>query len=471
MFEVYVDPPDDRYHDVCASTVLLSHRMREFNTTPYVFLYGPPGSGKTRVLDIFNFLCFNPLFSSSMSPASIYQSINKWHPTLLIDETDRWKKAKNDEGTLATLQILNSGYRRNQKVVRASREGTDPILYDVFGLKVIAGTEPLPRTLADRTIRLDMEKNVKDIPLDLPRENLRQLRGQLERYQLTYALGRVPDGCSSPGSMKIDVDPEDLKETIRDNRVTELIYPLYAVCPTVDGRRNLTSLAKEAVANKEEDGVNDDLAEVLLAVWKERTAADPDLTKDVRWLQSTEQGPPFRIELDALKSCTFETKPEKDNTAQWLGWRLRKLQFKRARIDGVRYVQVENRKLYRAMRRYLPGTLPTSATLETSASRETSSKFPSTTMKTASARVQADVADVTNVRGDGSNGFSDAELRLVRKALLTEMSRVGYAQDALLTYRVKEQIPDVDRLSRILHQLELNGEIAREGTSAWKTLH
>src|SRR5437867_2776091 len=139
-FETFWDPPDDRYHDVLASTVLFSYRVSEFKTTPYPFLFGPKGSGKTQALELLNHLCFKPLLSPDMSTAAIFQIIEAVHPTLLLDETDSIGRVQN-ENVHNLLQILNAGYRRGQSVVRGYSEGSIHHLYDVFGLQVLSGTE------------------------------------------------------------------------------------------------------------------------------------------------------------------------------------------------------------------------------------------------------------------------------------------------------------------------------------------
>src|SRR5947209_6640764 len=72
-FETFWDPPDDRDLDVGSSCVFFSHRVHQFNTTPYLFVHGPPDSGKSRFLDLLRLLCRDALKSSSVSPAAIYQ--------------------------------------------------------------------------------------------------------------------------------------------------------------------------------------------------------------------------------------------------------------------------------------------------------------------------------------------------------------------------------------------------------------
>jgi hypothetical protein len=263
----------------------------------------------------------------------MFQIIEAVHPTLLLDETDPIGRVQN-ENTHNLLQILNAGYKRGQRVVRGSREGSIPNLYDVFGLKVLAGTEPLPETLADRTIRLDCERNVKDIPLEI--SGLDELQGQLEMYWSIYDIGKAAAG--NPQPVKLDIDPEELKHRIGDNRTAQLFVPLYSVCPTDKGRRNLFDLAREAVEDKKNEEAVGDLNEVLEAVW-------------ATWDQLRTE----KLPLDSIKAnCQFETKPEKTDPTQWLAYRLKKLQLKRERIGRVRYVNVNEKKLLRLVRRYCP---------------------------------------------------------------------------------------------------------------------
>jgi hypothetical protein len=346
-WETHWDPPDNRYFDVCCSTTLFSYRVHQFNTTPYPHLFGDMGTGKGRALDLFNYLCYNPLLSSSVSPAAIYQCIDKWHPTLLFDETDPWNAGKEKSERLqAIVQLLNSGYRRGQIVLRASREGSDPIIYDAFGLKIIAGTEPLPRTLADRTIRMDMERNVRNIPLELNMGALEPLRAQLEMY---YNAG-------SHSTADIEaVDQEALKAEIGGNRVTELFHGLYTVCPTAQGRENLLSLAKETVKERQNEEGSSDVAEVLEAIYE--LCGSPDLTQ----LSGSLKPKTREISLVTLSNvCRFENKPKEYDPMRWLGYRLKKLQLPRERRkdpDGgsSRVVLVNELKLCRLARRYLPG--------------------------------------------------------------------------------------------------------------------
>ncbi len=84
-------------------------------------------------------------------------------------------------------QILNV-YCNEEKVVRASKENGNPVLYDCFSFKVIAGTEPLSGTLPDRVIRLDMEHNVRAVPVEIDGPEIEDIRRQLEYYKVQHEL-------------------------------------------------------------------------------------------------------------------------------------------------------------------------------------------------------------------------------------------------------------------------------------------
>jgi hypothetical protein len=257
------DLQEEAYYDVISSTVFLSFRMNEFNFTPYLHLLGPPDSGKTRLEEWLRCLAKNPLHTASMSPPSLYQVINEYHPTLLVDETDRFGK-ENSEHTNAMLQILNSGQRRGTPAVRASKEGGVPFLYDVFCLKVLAGTEELPDTLASRCIRLNMEHNVRPIPVEIDTGITGVLRCQLEKYETFHDTTPI-------------VNLEELSPVIGNNRIVEQFYPLVSICPSLQARKRLVELAKEmAQTRRDQEGTGQE-AEVLESLLRLRQEIEGQL--------------------------------------------------------------------------------------------------------------------------------------------------------------------------------------------------
>jgi hypothetical protein len=270
-FETFWDPPDDRYLDVSSSCAIFSQRIHQFNTTPYLFFHGPPDSGKSRALDLLRLLCRNALKSSSISPAAIYQFLTETHGTLLVDETDKWgvkSRQGPSERTLELLQILNSGYRRGDYAIRANRDGGKPVFYHTFGFKAGAGTEQWPRTLLERCIVLEMNENIRSIPAEINAHAIEPLQGMLEMYHVIYDLGRAAEG--NPQPREIDLEIDELRDMVGDNRVAELYYGPYVCCPTTRGRQALLELAKEDVTARGEARADSDVGQVLesiLSVW------------------------------------------------------------------------------------------------------------------------------------------------------------------------------------------------------------
>lgn len=338
-FEKYWDPLDERYLDVASSCVMFSLRISQFNTTPYLFAYGPPDSGKSRLLDLLKLFCGTAIKSSSVSPAAIYQFLTDKHGTLLVDETDKWGikgKAGPSERVLEIMQILNAGYRRGDYVIRANREGGKPIYYDTFGFKAGAGTQYWPPTLLERCIVLEMTENIRKVPTEISPKDLETTQGKLEMYKVVYEMGRAPGDLCQP--REVDVEIDKLRDQIGDNRIAELYYGPYSVNPTKEGRAALLDLARENVVSRREAKEDSDLARVLEAVIK-------------TWqLNRTEE---IAVKEILAEYNTGELEKEQLNS-QKIGWRLGKLHLHRIHKNTGSYVRLNAKALYRLARVHTP---------------------------------------------------------------------------------------------------------------------
>jgi hypothetical protein len=324
----YVDLTDERYFDVTASATLLTYRHEDFETTPYLFALGPPNSGKTRLLECLQAACSRPMLTSNISSSALYQVIDKWHPSLLIDETELYRK--DNERATELLAILNSGYRRGQVAIRGSKDRKKPKTYDVFGFKALAGTEPLHETTMQRCIVMNMEKAHRDLPLTIDKQEAMKIREHLEYYRLHH------DG--NP------LDAEQIHKEIGDARVTELFLPLLGVTPTAEGRERLFSLAKDIAQDRlaeEQSGVE---AEILKAVLgcKDKVECGKLSTKDIADAYNGELPDKERVRSD------------------WIRKRLQRLGFKRTRFGhgGARAIVWDQSHIERLIRRYLPDLDP-----------------------------------------------------------------------------------------------------------------
>jgi len=335
------DATDPRYYHLNSSETLLLRRWQEFDCLAHIFFYGPKGSGKNQALEILQKLVPKPLLVTGPSANAVYQVADMLHPTLFINECDRLGTVKEaSDYVQAMLQILNV-YKRGEVTLRGTQEGI-PRIYDLFCPKILSGQKPLPGSLPDRTIRVDCERNVQDVPLDIDVPDI--LRGQLECYGVRRAEYK---GLSK----------EQLKMIIGDNRITQLYYPLYSVCPDPAGQKALLDLALEQLVERGQEESYGDLAQVLEQIVREVEAMTG---ATVATVLSDGGKDPFRIDLQTLVQDCKDIIPAKVKDAEkWLGWRLRDLQIPRERVThtNLRQAVVSTRILAKKIRRYAPSLL------------------------------------------------------------------------------------------------------------------
>ncbi|MHB8142255.1 MAG: DUF3631 domain-containing protein [Thermoleophilia bacterium] len=130
--------------------------------------------GKTTTLSILSHFLPKALFSSNVTPSSLFRAVELWRPTLLIDEADTFIKSSEE-----LRGIINSGHTRTSaKIIRTEGEGAnrEPKCFSTWAPKVYAMIGTPPDTIEDRSIVLKLRRKgpgeaVKRIRLDsLPQE-------------------------------------------------------------------------------------------------------------------------------------------------------------------------------------------------------------------------------------------------------------------------------------------------------------
>lgn len=112
--------------------------------------------GKTTVLSLLNQLCNRPLSTSNISMAAVFRTIDKWKPTLLIDEADTFL-GRNDEMT----GLINSGHTKTAAfTIRCTGEDNEPRPFSTWAPKVIAMIGEAPGTIIDRSVRVRLRRKL-----------------------------------------------------------------------------------------------------------------------------------------------------------------------------------------------------------------------------------------------------------------------------------------------------------------------
>ena len=105
-------------------------------------------------MSIVKRLAKKALAASSITTSALFRSIEKWTPTLLIDEADTFLK-DNEE----LRGVLNSGHSRDMAyVLRTNGDSMEPESFSTWCPKTIACIGKLSETLTDRSIELRLER-------------------------------------------------------------------------------------------------------------------------------------------------------------------------------------------------------------------------------------------------------------------------------------------------------------------------
>jgi hypothetical protein len=127
-----------------------------WDAAPYLFVGGPMGSGKSRVLDVLQRLAFRPVSSSNLTAPTLFRTLHAGGGTMLFDEAERLRQSTPEQQEL--LSVFLCGYRRGGCATRLEAVGDTfrPVRFDVFGPKALACIAGLPPTLASRCIPVTM---------------------------------------------------------------------------------------------------------------------------------------------------------------------------------------------------------------------------------------------------------------------------------------------------------------------------
>lgn len=141
-----------------------------------------PRCGKTTAETITVALAARATLASNISAAAVFRFIDRYAPTLILDEADTYAKG-NDE----LRGVLNSGHARaGAYVIRCDGEKHEPRRFSTWGAKSIALIGRLPATLQDRSIVLLMRRKlakerIERLPLD-PSKVFLELRRRCDRW-------------------------------------------------------------------------------------------------------------------------------------------------------------------------------------------------------------------------------------------------------------------------------------------------
>ena len=134
--------------DAITLWVVHAHAFESFDITPRLNLSSPDkGCGKTTLLDVLATLLPRALRTENCTSAVLFRCVDKYCPTLLLDEVDTYLPAHDE-----LRGLLNAGHRRGAKALRCEGDNYDIRAFNAFAPVVLAGIGSLPGTLHDRSL-------------------------------------------------------------------------------------------------------------------------------------------------------------------------------------------------------------------------------------------------------------------------------------------------------------------------------
>jgi hypothetical protein len=279
--------------DAAAAVVLwiaATHAQDAWACAPRLVIRAPEKRcGKSRLLDIVEGTCHNPLMTVNASPSAVYRSIGAdTLPTILLDEADTvFGPAAGDNEDLRGL--LNAGHQRNRPALRydASTRAVEKI--PTFAMAALAGIGAMPDTIEDRAVVIHMRRRA-------PGERVAPFRHRRDRPALADIAAAL-NGWLAP--RLADLEKAEPPMPLED-RAADTWEPLIAVADIAGG--HWPELARAAA--------------IALTAARDQAAAVSDrvrLLADIRAAFTTLGSPEAATTTDLLK--VLNSDPE----APWAG--------------------------------------------------------------------------------------------------------------------------------------------------------
>jgi hypothetical protein len=211
--------------------------------------------GKSRLLDVAERLCFNPLMSTNASVAAIYRCLGDDYfqsLTLLIDEGDalfgtRTKAEQNED----LRSLIDAGWQRGRTVLRCVGPNQEPTEFDTFSMCALAAIKGLPDTITDRAVVIGLKRRSRD-------ETVARFRIRRDTAPLLELRARLTAWVREGERLTRLGDAEPAMPDGIEDRAQDAWEPLIAIADEAGGHWPETARTACAELCAQVDGVDDD---------------------------------------------------------------------------------------------------------------------------------------------------------------------------------------------------------------------
>lgn len=167
--------------------------------------------GKSQLLDVMGRMSAKPISAANSSTAFMFRAVEKWTPTVLIDEADTFIK-ENEE----LKGLINAGHTRAQAYVgRVVGDNHEPRMFKVWGAKALAGIQ-LEKHLPDATMSRGIIFNMRRKAAHESVSNLRHAEPWLFSDIAAKLARFAQDYSEQVRDARPDI-PEELSDRDQDN--------------------------------------------------------------------------------------------------------------------------------------------------------------------------------------------------------------------------------------------------------------
>lgn len=164
--------------------------------------------GKSQLLTLLSRMSKRSLPSSNITAAALFRCIEKFKPTLIIDEVDTFVNDNED-----LRGVLNAGHSRdNPYIIRCAGDDNEPKEFYVYGAKALSGIGKIPSTLMDRSISFTLQRKPNSERMSRVRELSSDTTDTIKAKLARWA----EDNLSAVDSAKPAL-PEAINDRMQDN--------------------------------------------------------------------------------------------------------------------------------------------------------------------------------------------------------------------------------------------------------------
>ena len=224
--------PDEYTYHLVTLYIIGTYFFELFPAFPYLNFNGPGDSGKSTVGRFIAALAFNALLLIDPSEASLFRTVEREKPCLIIDEKEN--AATREAAALypGLMALLKAGY---QKGARVSRQNTKDVgrteYYSVYSPKVICNINGLEDVLQDRSIIIITQAAPKGHKIREVQPDPNDPEWEPIRDHLYLALMHFHDEIR-------ELRDADMVDDLARLREKELFAPLVVIASWVDAHRS-----------------------------------------------------------------------------------------------------------------------------------------------------------------------------------------------------------------------------------------